>query len=167
MQTRQNDDPAEAWVANILDKHDFDIEAGRLKELMKTCADAQAQLSELRQTAYEPPCVVKLDGLIIGYRHASECMKILGIMISGNGRSYHDVQHRVSKASGAFWSLKHIFLNHFVDPVVRLKALEVFVKPVLLHGAGCWTPTKADLEECYRLHNEVGQENSCCPTWLR
>ena len=66
MQTRQRDDSVEAWVANILDKHDFDIEEGRLQELMKTCADAQAQLSELHQTDYEPPCLIELDGLIIG-----------------------------------------------------------------------------------------------------
>ena len=61
----------------------------------------------------------------------------------------------MSKAWAGFWLQKQTLLNPHVDPLIRIKALDVWIKPTLLYGSGAWTPTKADLEKLLQTHKAM------------
>ena len=84
-------------------------------------------------------------------------MKILGSQITGNARSSEDTRESISKAWRAFWAMKGKFCNDLVDPSIRIKALEVFIRPVLLYAAGSWTPSKSDLQALRACHLQMSR----------
>ena len=71
--------------------------------------------------------------------------KILGSIVIADDRSGRDTDFRISQAWRAFFVHHSIFFNHQVDPLERIHALNVFVRPVLTYGAQLWTPTKAEI----------------------
>ena len=82
-------------------------------------------------------------------------MKILGSMISGSSNDSIDIEKRISNAWKAFYAQKDVFLNHRIDPAIRIGSLETLISPVLLYGAGSWHPTLADLDHLHQVHKQM------------
>ena len=65
-----------------------------------------------------------------------------------------DIEHRIGKAWKAFWSQRKC-CNELVDAALRIRALEVFIKPILLHASGSWTPMPDDLQHILSCHLQM------------
>ena len=126
-----------------------------LNEAKSSLRDVIAKLAECDSSVVEPPFNLMLAGTKIGYVPPWRGMKILGSMISGDGKSKVDIEYRIGKAWKAFWLQKGKCCNQLVDPAVRIRALEVFIKPVLMYASGSWTPTADDLQSLLSCHLQM------------
>lgn len=76
----------------------------------------------------------------------------LGQNISFKQHHSFEVEKRIKKAWGAYWSLKHIFKSS-MDISLKKKALDSIVTPTLLYGCQTWPITKEvinKLQKCQR-----------------
>ena len=147
---------AEGWqneTLDTLDKHEVKQAMSSLQLLQEQRRQLESQLAD--DVKYEPDFCFEVAFAKAKYVHPEDGMKLLGSIVTGAGKTGKEVSHRIEKAWRAFWSQKSILLNTLVDPQVRIRALEVYVSPVLLYACGTWTPTRADLDKIHRTHRQM------------
>ena len=126
-----------------------------IESLRGKVREIQNSLSENDFDNFAPTFDIRLEGKPIGYIPPWKPMTVLGSNITGDARSSRDIKLKIAKAWRAFWSMKHKFCNPLVDASIRIKALEVFIKPLLLYAAGSWTPSKSDLRALLSCHLQM------------
>ena len=137
-----------------------DFRVKQKKTLLITCWGysgwlVDAQLASDDVEGLGPSFNILVSGKPIKYVHPSRAMKILGSMISGSSKDPIDIEKRILNAWKAFYAQKDTFLNHRIDPAIRIGALESLISPVLLYGAGSWSPTLADLDRIHQAHKQM------------
>ena len=100
-----------------------------------------------KDETYVAPFSMSINGRPVHYSPPWQGFNLLGSIITGDGRTEKDLDSRLTKAWTAFYGLKKIFLNELVDPKLRMRALDVFIRPILTYGAESWIPSKNDLEK--------------------
>ena len=80
---------------------------------------------------------------------AMKKFEYLGNVQGEDGTSEKAVQHRIAKASGAFYALGHLWKDP-LGPLLKGKLYVTMVRSVLLYGAGTWTLSE---EEARSLEN--------------
>lgn len=80
-------------------------------------------------------------------------VKYLGSILTRDGSDLQDVLARTTSANKAFHSVPHLVWSSPELPT-RSKAIiyECLVMPVLLYGAGTWTPTDTCQDELIHIH---------------
>ena len=135
-------------ILDIFDENEIKCSLATLKALQAQRRELEALLTD--DVRYEPDFSFNVGGAKAKYVHPEGCMKILGSMVSGAGKTSADVEHRVDKAWRAFWSQRSILLNKLVDPKHLQRS-----HPVLLYACCTWTPTKADLDKVQTAHKQT------------
>lgn len=65
----------------------------------------------------------------------------LGSIVSGEGGSLVDVQHRINKARASFSTMRSVWRARNISELTKLKIFNATVKPVLLYGSETWCVT--------------------------
>ena len=136
-------------------QYDVENKSEEMKDARAKLRAIEKSIAGIDDEILAPDFKILVCGSPIEYVPSNKPMIILGSCISGNGQSKNDIDRRIDRAWRAFWSCKDKLLNKMVDPGIRMKALEIFVCPVLCYGSGAWTPTKADLSHIRRCHKRM------------
>jgi len=84
-------------------------------------------------------------------------MLCLGTMFQLDGGSHATLAYRTSQAWRKFWAHKELLMCKFVEPLVRVRLLEIVVKPCILWGLECGYLTEDNIEALKRT-----QISMCC-----
>ena len=96
------DDSDHAWALNSLDRSEMAEAKEALQTKMQKMRATLDTLGEIKQNNPPPEMEIFVNGGPVQYIHSSRGMKILGSLVSGNGRTILDTNHRVAKAWAAF-----------------------------------------------------------------
>ena len=144
-----------AECMNNLDLADIQATKEELAPFQSKLAELTSLLSQNDAEHLQPDFDIIVAGHPAKYVHPSKAMKVLGSWISGSSKTTIDIDNRITNAWKAFHAQRDRLLNKHVAATVRIKALNVFVAPVLLYGAGSWAATKADLEKVHKTHKQM------------
>ena len=78
----------------------------------------------------------------------------LGSIMTPDGRSSSDSNHRINQASVAFGDRRLVLLDNRLSLATRRRLYSACVLTVLLYGAECWTPRKSDLGSLNGFHHQ-------------
>ncbi|GFO45212.1 endonuclease-reverse transcriptase [Plakobranchus ocellatus] len=72
----------------------------------------------------------------------TEKFKYLGTIISNDGKTNREISARTAQAKINFQKMKTILTNKHISIETRKRALQCYIKPVLMYGCEAWTISK-------------------------
>lgn len=88
------------------------------------------------------------DGIQVLTVSATDYMDILGSVVHRTGGTHAAVDHRLAKASAAFWAEKHLYRDGSSPLPKRFQRFATRIVPKVIHGCGSWAWSQA---VCKRL----------------
>lgn len=88
--------------------------------------DTELQIRELRRT---------------------DCYKYLGSILSAEGTTKKDIEHRIQQGKKVTQALNSLLWSKNMRVVTKIKIFEAIVEPILTYGAECWQMSISDKEK--------------------
>ena len=82
-------------------------------------------------------------------------LECLGAIVNSDGKMREGVDHRLKKATAAFWANKELLTSSAVPIPVRLREYVTKVQSVAMFGCACWTWTKATYDSLLVWENSI------------
>ena len=82
-------------------------------------------------------------------------LECLGAIINSDGKMQEGVDHRLKKATAAFWANKELLTSPAVPIPVRLREYVTRVQSVAVFGCACWTWTKSTYDSLLVWQNSI------------